>query len=72
MPSSEMLRRVDLVRIDVSDEHITSIITVTRIGELEMLAVILIMDAISSSETSVLTMATRRNIPDDSILQNLL
>jgi hypothetical protein len=30
-----MLRRVALVRIDVSEEHIFAIIRVTRIGELE-------------------------------------
>jgi hypothetical protein len=34
MPSSGMLRRVALVRTDVSEERITSIIRVTRIGEL--------------------------------------
>jgi hypothetical protein len=40
MPSSEMLRRVALVRTDVSEEHIASIIRVTGIGELgTMLAV---------------------------------
>jgi hypothetical protein len=40
MPSSGMLCHVDLVRIDVSEEHSTSIIRVTRIGELgTMLAV---------------------------------
>jgi hypothetical protein len=39
MPSSEMLRRVALVRTDVSAKRITSIIKVTRIGELGTLAV---------------------------------
>jgi hypothetical protein len=34
MPSSGMLFRVALVRADVSGERITSIIRVTRIGEL--------------------------------------
>jgi hypothetical protein len=34
MPSSEMLRRVDLERSDVSEELSPSIIRVTRIGEL--------------------------------------
>jgi hypothetical protein len=39
MASSVMLRRVDLVRTDVSEELRTSIIRVTRIGELGTLAV---------------------------------
>jgi hypothetical protein len=34
MPSSGMLRRVALVRTDVSEESISSIIRVKRIGEL--------------------------------------
>jgi hypothetical protein len=34
MPSSDMLRRVALVRTDVSEERIAFIIMVTRIGEL--------------------------------------
>jgi demethoxyubiquinone hydroxylase (CLK1/Coq7/Cat5 family) len=38
MESSGMLRRVDLVRTDVSEEHIASIIRVTRIGEVGTLA----------------------------------
>jgi hypothetical protein len=36
---SGMLCRMALVRTDISEERITSFITVTRIGELGMLAV---------------------------------
>jgi hypothetical protein len=78
MASSGMLRRVALVRTDVFEELSASIIRVTRIGELESLAltsvvpsspihVTLMMKAPCSSETSVLTRATRRNIPEDAI-----
>jgi hypothetical protein len=59
MTSSGMLRLVALVRTDVSEEISASIIRVTRVGELGTTL------AASSSETSVLTRATRRNIPED-------
>jgi hypothetical protein len=58
MPSSEMLRRVALVRTDVSKERIPSIIRETRLGELGVAAnivpsllipLILMLQAISSS-----------------------
>jgi hypothetical protein len=81
MVSSGMLRCVALVRTDVSEELSASFIRMTRIGELgTTLAVtnnvipslpILVTpmkEALSSSETSVLTTTTRRNVPEDTIL----
>jgi hypothetical protein len=57
MRSSEMLQHVALVRTDVSEDCIVSIIRVTRIGELGTLAA-----------TSNRSMLRRNTIPYTSIL----
>jgi hypothetical protein len=71
-----MLRRVALLRTDVSEERITSIIMVTRIGELGKMLVVtsnrstLRRNSTHSCETSVLTRATRRNNLEEGILHS--
>jgi hypothetical protein len=69
MASPGMLSRVALVRTDVSEELSTYIIGVTRIGELGTLDVTSNRRTLRRN-TSVLTRATRRNIPEDVILHS--
>jgi hypothetical protein len=68
MLSSGMLRLVALVRTDVSEELGASFFRVTRIGEQVVpsspILVTLMKEALSFSETSVRTRATRRNISE--------
>jgi hypothetical protein len=71
MPSSGMLRRVALVRTNVSEELSASFIRVTRIGELgATLPVSSNRRTLRRNIKSVLTRATRRNIPEDTILHS--
>jgi hypothetical protein len=74
-----ILRRVVLVRIDVSEKRISSIIIITFSAFLllvtanvpsSLILPILIMKAIGSSETPVLTRATRCHIPEDGVLHS--
>jgi hypothetical protein len=81
MASSGMLCRVALVMTDVSEELSASIIRVTIVGASSSyllltanvvpsspILVTLMMEGLSSSETSVLTTATWQNIPENAIL----
>jgi hypothetical protein len=81
MVSYGMLRHVAVVRTDVLEELSASFIRVTRIFLRSVrrllvtasvssspILVTLMKEALSSSETSVLTRASQRNIPEDTIL----
>jgi hypothetical protein len=69
MASPEMLRRVSLVRTDVSEEHsVHQLLVTASVVPSSLIFVTLMKEALSSSET---TRSTRRNIPEDAILHNL-
>jgi hypothetical protein len=76
MVFSGMLRRVAFVRTDVSEELSPSFNRVRRLLDTASVVssspilVTLIKEPLSSSEKSVLTRATRRNIPKDTILHS--
>jgi hypothetical protein len=78
MASSGMLRRVALVRTDVSEEFsafiflrsVRRLLVTDSVVPSSPILVTLMKETLRSSETSVLTRATRRNIPEDAILHN--
>jgi hypothetical protein len=63
MVSSLMLRRVPLVRTDVSE--IATTLAAASVVPSSPILVTLMKEALGSSETPVLTTATRRNNPED-------
>jgi hypothetical protein len=78
-----MLRRVALVKTDVSEELSASfirvflrcvrrLIVIASVVLTSQILIILIMEELSSSETSVLIRATWRNIPENTILHSHL
>jgi hypothetical protein len=66
MASSGMLRRLALVRADVSAARIDELVTASLVPSSPLLAT-LMRKALSYSETSVVTRATQCNIPEDAI-----
>jgi hypothetical protein len=81
MASSGMLRLGALVRTDVSEElsnkdfvflHSLRRLLVAANVTSSLILVTLMVEALSSSETSLLTRATRCNIPEDAILHSHL
>jgi hypothetical protein len=75
MVSSGMLRHVALVRTGVSEEpgvRVRRLLVAACVVPSSPILVTLMKEAPDSSETSVLTRATQRNIPEDTFLRDII
>jgi hypothetical protein len=66
-----LLRRMALLRTDVFIRSVLQLLVTDNVFPSLVILVTLIMEAIHSSETSVLTRVTQRYIPEDSILHSI-
>jgi hypothetical protein len=76
MPSSGMLRRVALVINDISEvrvflRNVRRLLVTANVVPSSPIYVTVIMKTLRSSETSVLTRTTRRDIPEGDILDEI-
>jgi hypothetical protein len=71
MAPSGMLCHVAIVRTDISDARsVRQLLVIASIVPSSPILVTPMKGALSSSETSVLTRATQRNIPEDAIIHS--
>jgi hypothetical protein len=64
-----MLHRVALIRTDSISTHRAWLVPTANVVPSSPIPVTMMMEAKRSSETSILTRATRRNVQEDGILQ---